>query len=77
VVHEVRREGRSAPGILLELLSRAILKKIFEERRPMMPYPEPKLPAPDPDPLWPPANPEPEETGPDVFDPGVDLQPAY
>jgi len=43
-----------------------------------MQYPEPKLPAPDPGPLWlPPANPEPEVAGPDVFDPGVDLQPAY
>jgi hypothetical protein len=43
-----------------------------------MQYPEPKLPAHDPDPLWrPPASPEPEEPGPDVFDPGVDLQPAY
>jgi len=40
--------------------------------------PESKLPPPDPDPLWPPPpNPEPEEPQPDVFFPGVDLQPVY
>jgi len=40
--------------------------------------PESKLPPPDPDPLLPPPpNPEPEEPQPDVFFPGVDLQPVY